>query len=138
LTYKEPNATGASHAGTLTVSPNTRSVTLASNRPQVILGDAVTLSGTASGKQAGEQVTVVAQPSGLPATSTQVTTTGGGAWNLQVQPQANTTFRAEYDGASSTAASVRIRPRITLEKVGRDRFLAVVIAARSMAGKPSI
>ena len=52
-----------------------------------------------------------------------------------MQPQANTTYRAQFEGASSTAAAVAVRPRITLEKVGRDRFLAVVVAARSMAGK---
>jgi len=95
----------------------------------------VTLSGTVSSKQAGENVTILAQPAGQPASSTQVTTTSGGAWSLQVQPQANTTYRAQFEGASSTAAAVAVRPRITLEKVGRDRFLAVVVAARSMAGK---
>jgi hypothetical protein len=101
----------------------------------VILGDAVTLSGTVSSKQAGETVTILAQPTGQPASSTQVTTTSGGAWTLQVQPRANTTYRAQFDGSSSTAATVAIRPRITLEKVGRDGFLTVVIAGRSMAGK---
>ena len=95
----------------------------------------MTLSGTVSSKQAGENVTILAQPAGQPASSTQVTTTSGGAWSLQVQPQANTTYRAQFEGASSTAAAVAVRPRITLEKVGRDRFLAVVVAARSMAGK---
>lgn len=135
FTFTDPTASGTGFSGTLTVGQNTRSVSVASTRSTVILGDAVTLSGTVSSKQAGENVTILAQPVGQPASSTQVPTTSGGAWSLQVQPQANTTYRAEFDGASSSAATVAIRPRITLEKVGRDRFLAVVIAARSMAGK---
>ena len=85
----------------------------------MILGDAVTLSGTVSSKQAGETVTIVAKGSGQPTTSTQVTTTTGGNWTLQVQPQANTTFQAQYEGATSGSSAVSIRPRITLEKVGR-------------------
>jgi plastocyanin len=135
FTFNDPTATGTGFSGTLTVAQNSRSVSLASSRSTVILGDAVTLSGTVSSKQAGENVRILAQSAGQPASSTQVTTTSGGAWSLQVQPQANTTYRAQFEGASSTAAAVAVRPRITLEKVGRDRFLAVVVAARSMAGK---
>ena len=135
FTYKDPGATGNSFTGKLTVDQRTRSVTLASNRARVILGDAVTLSGTVSSKQANVPVTVVAKASGQPTTTTEVMTTSGGNWTLQVQPQANTTFQAQFEDATSGSTSVAIRPRITLEKVGRDSFLAVVIAAKSMAGK---
>ena len=135
FTFQDPSSKGAGFTGTLTVGQNTRSVSLASSRAMVILGDAVTLSGTVSSKLAGETVTVVSQATGQPTTTTQVTTTTGGAWTLQVQPQINTTYQAQFDGASSTSAAVNVRPRITLEKVGRTRYLAVVVAARSMAGK---
>jgi plastocyanin len=135
FTFSDPTAKGNGFTGTLTVGQNTRAVTLASTRSVGILGDAATLSGTVSSKQAGEIVTVVAHPAGPPVETTQVTTTTGGSWTLQVQPQVNTTYEAQYDGTSSTSVAVNVRPRITLEKVGRDRFLAVVIAARSMAGK---
>ena len=104
FTFTDPTATGTGFSGTLTVAQNSRSVSLASSRSTVILGDAVTLSGTVSSKQAGENVTILAQSAGQPASSTQVTTTSGGAWSLQVQPQANTTYRAQFVGASSTAA----------------------------------
>jgi plastocyanin len=135
FTYKDPTMQGNAFQGKLTVIQNTRSVSLSSNRARVILGDAVTLSGTVSSKRAGETVTIVAKGSGQPTTSTEVTTTTGGNWTLQVQPQANTTFQAQFEGATSGSSVVSIRPRITLEKVGLDRFLAVVIAAKSMAGK---
>jgi plastocyanin len=122
-------------SGTVAVAPNTRSVSLAASRTLNIFGDAVTLSGTASGKAAGEQVTVVAQPTGLPATQTIVTTTAGGNWTLTVQPRVRTTYQAQYSGASSAKVAVAIRPRITLQKVGRHQYLVVVLSARSMAGK---
>ncbi len=41
FTYKDPNAQGNNFEGKLTVAQNTRSVSLASNRARVILGDAV-------------------------------------------------------------------------------------------------
>ena len=133
--FQDPTATGANFSGTLTVGQNTRSVSMASTRTSVILGDAVTLSGTVSSKQADENVTVIAQSQGQPTTSTQVATTSGGNWTLQVQPQINTTYQAQFDSANSTSSAVNVRPRITLEKVGRTRYLAVVVASRSMAGK---
>lgn len=135
FSFRDPTMRGDAFTGTLTVSPSSRSVTMASSRSTVILGDAVTLTGTASSKQAGETVTVTAKVNGQPTTSTPVTTTSGGAWTLQVQPQANTTYQAQFDNTSSPTKAVSVRPRITLEKVGRDRFLTVVMAAKSFAGK---
>jgi plastocyanin len=121
--------------GTVTVAANSRSVSLAASRTLNIFGDAVTLSGTVSSKSAGEQVIVVSHPAGLPTTQTAVTTTSGGAWSLTVQPRFKTTYQAQYDTASSPSVTVSIRPRITLQKVGRHQYLIVVLSARSMAGK---
>jgi plastocyanin len=135
FTFKDPTEKGSGYAGTLTVGQNSRSVSLASTRSVGILGDAATLSGTVSSRQSGETVTILAHPAGQPVQSTQVVTTSGGSWILQVQPQINTTYQAQYEDALSTSAAVSVRPRITLEKVGRARYLAVVVAARSMAGK---
>ena len=131
--YTDPTATG--FAGTVTVAPNSRSVTLATSRSLNIFGDAVTLSGTVSSKAAGEHVTVVSSPASLPATQTTVTTTAGGNWSLQVQPRVKTTYQAKYDTASSSPVTVSIRPRITLQKIGRRQYLIVVLSANSMAGK---
>ena len=116
--FQDPTVTKAGFTGTLTVGQNTRSVSMTSNRTTVILGDAVMLSGTVSSKAADENVTITAQTPGQPATSTQVATTSGGNWTLQVQPQINTTYQAQFDGANSTSSAVNVRPRITLEKVG--------------------
>lgn len=130
--YSDP---GAGFSGTVSVAPNSRAVTLAASRALNIFGDAVTLSGTVSSKTAGEQVTVVARPMGLPATQTLVTTTAGGNWSLVVQPRVRTVYQAQYENASSATLTVSIRPRITLQKVGRHQYLVVVLAAHSLAGK---
>ena len=131
--YTDPSSTG--FAGTVTVTPNSRSVSLSTSRTLNIFGDAVTLSGTVSSKAAGEKVTVVSRPAGLPEAQTIVTTTTGGTWSLQVQPRVKTVYQAQYDTASSSPVTVSIRPRITLQKVGRHQYLIVVLSARSMAGK---
>jgi plastocyanin len=133
FTYTDPSASGFN--GTVTVAENSRAVTLAASRTLNIFGDAVTLSGTVSSKAAGEQVTVNSRPAGLPEARTTVTTTTGGAWTLLVQPRVKTSYQAAYDTVSSSALTVQIRPRITLQKVGRHQYLIVVLAARSMAGK---
>ena len=140
FTYNDPSMKGSDQkgspfAGTLAVAQNTRSVSIAANHSIGIFGDAMTLSGTVSSKQAGETVMVKATPTGAPATTTEVTTTAGGAWSLQVQPRVRTTYQTTYDNASSAPVTVNVRPRITLQKVGRNSFLVVVLASHSMAGK---
>jgi plastocyanin len=132
FTYNDPN-TGS--AGTVNVAANTRAVTLAASRTIGIFGDSMTLSGTVSSKAAGEKVTVVAHPVGLPETRTDVTTTAGGNWSLLVQPRVKTTYQAVYDTATSASKTITLRPRLTFQKVGRHQYLVVVLASHSMAGK---
>jgi plastocyanin len=132
--YSDPTASGT-FSGTVSVAPNSRSVSLSASRALNIFGDAVTLSGTVSSKASGQQVTVVSQPTGLPVTQTTVTTTTGGNWSLQVQPRVKTSYQAKFDNASSPSVTVSIRPRLTFQKVGRHQYLVVVLAAHSMAGK---
>jgi plastocyanin len=135
FSYNDPTATGSGFTGTITVAPNSRAVTLTSSRLLNIFGDAVTLSGTVSSKNAGEHVTVVSQPMGLPVSRTDVVTTAGGNWSLQVQPRVRTTYQALYDTASSQPLTVNMRPRLTFQKIARHAYLVVVLASHSMAGK---
>ena len=134
-TVKDSDKTGSPFAGSLTVGQNTRAISIAASRSLMIFGDAITLSGTVSSKQAGETVTVSAKPTGEPEWRTQVTTTTGGNWSLQVQPRIRTTYQATYEAKASAPLTVNVRPRITLQKVGRNSFLVVVLAQHSMAGK---
>lgn len=140
FTYTDPTVKGSGQAGSpfagsVSVAPNTRAVSIATSRSVMIFGDAITLSGTVSSKQAGETVTITAKPTGEPTWTTQVTTTTAGNWSLQVQPRIRTTYQASYEDKSSATLTVNVRPRITLQKVGRNSFLVVVLAQHSMAGK---
>ena len=130
--YTDPNG---GFDGTVTVAANTRAVTLAASRNVGIFGDAMALSGSVSGKAAGEHVTVTAKPAVGASFSYDVVTTANGNWTLQVQPRANTTYTATWENATSKPLTVNLRPRLTFQKVGRHQYLVVVLAARSMAGK---
>jgi plastocyanin len=133
--YSDPSAGGAGFSGTVAVAPNKRAVTIAASRNVGIFGDAMTLSGTVSSKAAGETVTVLTRPVGLPEVRTDVLTTAGGNWSLTVQPRVRTTYQALYDTASSASVTVNLRPRLTFQKVGRYQYLVVVLGDRSFAGK---
>jgi plastocyanin len=130
--YTDPTS---GFTGTVAVAPNSRSVTLASSRKVGIFGDAMTLSGAVSSKASGQHVTVTATPASGPAYSYDVVTGANGAWTLQVQPRANTTYKATWDTATSQPLIITLRPRLTFQKVGRHQYLVVVLAAHSMAGK---
>jgi plastocyanin len=131
--YSDPTAPG--FAGTVSVAPNSRTVSIATSRNVGIFGDAMTLSGTISSKVAGQHVTVSATPASGPALSYEVTTDANGNWSLQVQPRATTTYKATWDNATSKSVAITLRPRLTFQKVGRHQYLVVVLAAHSMAGK---
>lgn len=134
FSYSDPND-ASTFNGTVAVAPNSRSVTLNSSRNVGIFGDAMTLSGTVSSKAAGEHVTVTAKPAIGQAFSFDVVTAANGNWTLQVQPRAKTTYQATWENATSRVVTIGLRPRLTLQKVGRHQYLAVILAARSMAGK---
>ena len=134
--YDDPTTTNPAFGGKVTVAAAAqRSVTLAANRPLAIFGDAVTLTGATSGKKAGETMTVTARPVGEPAHAIAVTTGANGVWALRVQPRVLTEYQASYDGAQSGKLVVSVRPRVTFQKVGANRFLIVVLANKSLAGK---
>jgi plastocyanin len=132
FSYSDPTS---GHDGTVSVAPNSRAMTIASSRSVGIFGDAMTLSGSISSKEAGQHVTVTAKPASGPSPSYDVVTGANGAWTLQVQPRANTTYTAKWDTATSKALAINLRPRLTFQKVGRHQYLVVVLAAHSMAGK---
>jgi plastocyanin len=131
--YSDPTSPGFS--GTVSVTANSRSITITSSRNVGIFGDAMTLSGTISSKTAGQHVTISATPASGPACSYDVLTDANGNWTLQVQPRANTTYKATWDTATSKPLVVNLRPRLTFQKVGRHQYLVVVLAVHSMAGK---
>ena len=134
--YDDPASKDPAFGGTVTVTPAVqRSVTLSANRNIAIFGDSVTLSGATATKKAGETVTVIARPAGEPEAHITVPTAANGAWSLRVQPRINTEYQVEYGDAQSGKLAVNVRPRITFQKVGVNKFLIVVLTNKSLAGQ---
>jgi plastocyanin len=134
--YADPGSKDTAFAGTVTVTPAVqRSVTLSANRNIAIFGDSVTLSGATSTKKTGETVTVISRPAGEPEARIAVPTTTNGAWSLRVQPRVNTEYQVQYGAVTSGKLAVSVRPRITFQKVGVNKFLIVVLSNKSLAGQ---
>ncbi len=133
--YDDTTTKDDKFSGKITVTPAVqRSVTLAVNRNIAIFGDSVTLSGATSTKAANETVTVSIRPVAEPAMQVPVTTTTNGVWSLRVQPRVRTEYQVQYGNASSGKLVVVVRPRITFQKVGANKYLVVVLANKSLAG----
>jgi hypothetical protein len=116
-------------------------VSIAADRPAVVYGSSVKLSGTVSVHQAGEHVVVLGRPFGI-ATFTQVTavdTDAKGAWTSMASPQIQTSYQAMWNTAQSREVMVKVRPRIRLSLVSRTAtrgtFSVQVGGARPFSGK---
>ncbi len=117
-----------------------QTVTISASRPSVVFGKSVTLSGKVSNGKAGENVSVLAEPSGTTAFSAlapPVQTVSGGHWSDVVKPTIETSYQAKWKSATSSTISVKVRPLITLTLVSQatGRFSTKVSGARSFAGK---
>ena len=133
--YRDPSQQG-SFRGTVRVTGARASVTLSASRITATFAAPVTLSGVVSNQQANEAVVVQGQECGKP-TFTRVgaaTTTAGGNWTFVVKPTINTGYQARWRTNTSSAVTVKVRPRIRLSRVG-SRFNARVTAAQSFTGK---
>jgi hypothetical protein len=128
-------------AGSATAAKPPASVTISLSRPTVVFGTTVTLSGTVSNHQAGEKVAVLDQPFGQAALQplTTVDTTAGGNWTYTASPTIQTAYEAKWKAATSQSVTVKVRPVLTLSKVGlsggRGTFTVKASGNRSFAGK---
>ena len=116
-----------------------QAVTISTSRTSVVFGKSVTLSGKVSNSKAGENVSVVAEPFGTATFAALATmqTVSGGHWSEVVKPTIETSYQANWKGATSSTVSVKVRPLITLSLVNRatGSFSTKVSAARSFSGK---
>jgi hypothetical protein len=112
-------------------------VSLAPSTFRALYGSAITLSGTISTKQGGETVTIEAQAYGSakPDRLGTVTTSTGGTWSFRAKPTIQTTYDAQWKGATSSKATVGVMPLVTFHVLTHKRFSTRVVAARSFAGK---
>ena len=116
------------------------SVTISLSRPSVVYGGSVKLSGVISSHQAGQKVTVLAEPFGTAsfAEVATVDTAKGGAWSYSASPLIQTRYKAQWK-ATSRVVTVNVRPRIALTLQSRTSskgtFSVKVSGNRSFAGK---
>lgn len=115
----------------------TASVTLAASTPRVVYGGSVTLSGVVSSRQSGEKVTLLAQKYGDASFAVVATlTTGtGGSWSSIVKPTIGTGYQARFKNATSSTATIGVRPLVSFRVITGARFSTKVTAARSFAGR---
>jgi hypothetical protein len=116
-------------------------VTISLSRPSVVYGNSIKLSGVISSHQAGQKVSVLAEPFSATAFTqvAMVDTTTGGAWSYSASPQIQTRYKAQWAAATSRTVTEKVRPRITLALTSRTTskgtFSAKVSGNRSFAGK---
>jgi plastocyanin len=135
FTYEDPNVRPRQR-GTVVVRAG---VTISARPPIVTYGGTATLAGTVSSAAAGERVSVFAQACGGTFTRVaDVTTTTGGAWTYAAKPLNNTVYRVTWRASTSPNVTVRVRPRLQLRKVARNRFALRVSATQSFAGKAAV
>ena len=106
--------------------------------PRVVAGRYVSLSGTASGGQAGVTVAILAQPFGA-SSATQIATVlsgGGGLWTYLARPTIRTAYQASANGGTSLPVTVGVQPAVSLRVITGARFSTRVTAgSASFAGK---
>lgn len=115
----------------------TTGMTLAAQAQRVVYGRAVMLSGSVPSGRAGETVTLFAEVFGRGSARSVATlvTGGGGVWQYLARPPILTSYIADWNGLTSRAVAVGVRPRVRFRRIGRARFFTRVVAARSFSGR---
>jgi plastocyanin len=135
--YSDPNTKGNTFRGTVTVTGPQQTIALSAAPQLIAYGANVALSGILSSHAAGENVDVLAQACGASAAAKVATvqTTSNGAFSASVSPLMNTTYTVKVRNTTSNAATLSVRPKLRLGKVGPHRYSLRVNAAQSLAGK---
>jgi plastocyanin len=134
-TYRYRDALDPSVTGVVRVAGRPPALTFATSFPQIIYGNAVTLSGQINSRQAGEQVVITHQPHGQPSPIVLATVLTGadGTFSYLTKPKILTTYQATWKTARSLAVATAVKPAISF---GRNNgFVTRVFAGRSMARK---
>jgi plastocyanin len=118
--------------GTVKVTGNPPSVSIAASAPIIVYGNQIHLGGMISPAAVGDMVSVFGQPSGQLSfvKLADVQTTTGGVWDFVTSPQVLTAYKAEWKGKTSAIVTVAVSPNLTVSRSGRW-FVARARAARS-------
>lgn len=130
-TYRYHDALRPALKGTVKVTGLPPSVSIGASVPIAVYGTDIHVAGVISPAAVGDTVTVFAQPFGQLSFVEigRVLTTTNGVWDLIVQPQLLTMYKATWKGKESAVIQVAVSPRLTLQRVGRW------FVARAQGGK---
>jgi len=136
-TYAYRDSLEPAETGRIVVRGAPPSVTLGASAPIIVYGSQVRLGGVVSNQQAGESVTIFAQPFGQAsyAQLAVVITTAGGAWDYLTNPNVLTNYQVRSRSATSQPVTVQVRPKISLLPGKKGFFYGKVFGARSFAGQ---
>jgi plastocyanin len=135
-TFRYHDALHPSLTGRVVVTGPPPAVSIGAAAPILLFGQSTHVSGTISTKQAGQTVTVWAQPYGQ-GSAIQIAsllTTTGGAWDLVVKPTLLTTYEAHWKSAVSQKVSLQMRPNVLLT-TGKRYWYVKVKTNHSLKGR---
>lgn len=134
-TYRYRDALNPNVTGVVRVAGRPPALTFATSFPQIIYGNAVTLSGQINSKQPGEQVVLTHQPYGQPSPIVLATVLTGadGTFSFLTRPRILTTYQASWKTARSLVVATAVKPAISFGR--HNGFVTRVFAGRSMARK---
>jgi plastocyanin len=131
--FSDPASNKKAFKGTITVTPPLAS-NLTVTPKSVTYGHTSTIAGNVASGQSGETVQIRAEPcNAAPTVVGTVTTTAGGAFTYQAKPSSNTLYTLSSKGLTSSA-TIGVKPRMTLAKLGAHRFQVKVYAAHNLLG----
>ena len=115
----------------------TAGVTLATPARLVVYGRRITLTGTVPTRRGGEVVALLAQGYGAGAFTTiaNVVTAADGSWRYLAKPTIRTSYVASWNRGSSPAATVGVRPAVSLRRLPSGRLATRVRGGQSFAGR---
>jgi plastocyanin len=138
FSFSDPANKGKNFHGTISVA-TAAAVSITATPKAVVYGAKVTLAGKLASGQAGQSLQLLAQQCGASGSTplATVTTTTGGAFTYQAKPPLmETAYTVKLSkNSTSSAATVKVQPRLRLGKVARHRYTVRVLAAQSFAGK---
>jgi plastocyanin len=135
-TYRYHDALHPALTGRIIVKGPPPAVTIAAALPILNFGGSTHISGTISSGQAGQVVTLWAQPYGQvsPVQIATLQTGTNGVWDFIVKPTLLTTYTARWKTTTSQAISIQLRPAVVFGAFKRYGSVKVK-ADRSLVGK---
>jgi hypothetical protein len=117
------------------VTFTTVGVTLAPSTLQVVYGRSLRLVGRVPTRQPGEQVTLYAQRIGEPSFRSIATFLTGtdGVWGYTAKPAIGTSYKASWNGGTSPATAIGVRPAVSFRALTKRRFTTRVVASHKFA-----